>query len=32
LGFKVSRADVADCMIKLVENGKSIRKVVGVSN
>jgi putative NADH-flavin reductase len=30
-GFKVSRADVADCMIKLVENGKSIRKVVGVS-
>ena len=31
-GFKVSRADVADCMIKLVENGKSIRKVVGLSN
>ena len=30
-GFKVSRADVADCMIKLVENGKSIRQVVGVS-
>ena len=31
-GFKVSRADVADCMIKLVENGKSIRKVIGLSN
>ena len=31
-GFKVSRADVADCMIKLVENGTSVRKVVGVSN
>lgn len=31
-GFKVSRADVADCMIKLVENGTSTRKVVGVSN
>lgn len=31
-GFKVSRADVADCMIKLVESGSSIRKVVGVSN
>lgn len=31
-GFKVSRADVADCMIRLVENGKSIRKVIGLSN
>lgn len=31
-GFKVSRADVADCIIRLVENGSSIRKVVGVSN
>ncbi len=31
-GFKVSRADVADCMIKVVESGSSIRKVVGVSN
>lgn len=31
-GFKVSRADVADCMINLVENDKSIRKVVGLSN
>jgi putative NADH-flavin reductase len=31
-GFKVSRADVADCMIKAVEDGSSIRKIVGVSN
>jgi putative NADH-flavin reductase len=31
-GFRISRADVADFMVKLVENGKSIRKVVGLSN
>ena len=31
-GFNISRADVADCMIKVVENGSSIRKVVGVAN
>jgi len=31
-GFKVSRADVADFMIKAVENPSTIRKVVGVCN
>jgi putative NADH-flavin reductase len=31
-GLKVSRADVADYMIKATENHSSIRKVVGVSN
>lgn len=31
-GFKISRADVADFMIKTVENGSSIRKVVGICN
>ncbi len=31
-GFKISRADVADYMIKTVENASSIRKVVGVCN
>lgn len=31
-GFKISRADVADFMIKAAENHSSIRKVVGVSN
>lgn len=31
-GFKISRADVADFMIKAVENPSSIRKVVGISN
>jgi putative NADH-flavin reductase len=31
-GFKISRADVADCMIHVVENRSSIRKVVGVCN
>ena len=31
-GFKVSRADVADYMIKTAENHSSIRKVVGVCN
>lgn len=32
LGFTISRADVADYMIKAVENRVSIGKVVGVSN
>src|SRR6266853_869176 len=31
-GFKVARADVADFMIRVVENRSSIRKVVGVCN
>jgi putative NADH-flavin reductase len=31
-GFKISRADVADFMINLVENRSSVHKVVGVSN
>jgi putative NADH-flavin reductase len=31
-GFKISRADVADLMIKLAENRASIRKVVGIAN
>ncbi len=32
LGFKISRADVADFMIKAAENHSSIRKIVGISN
>jgi len=31
-GFKISRADVADFMVKAVENRLSSRKIVGVSN
>jgi putative NADH-flavin reductase len=31
-GLKISRADVADLMINLAENGTSIRKVVGIAN
>jgi putative NADH-flavin reductase len=31
LGFKVSRADVADCFMKTVADPASIRRVVGVS-
>jgi putative NADH-flavin reductase len=31
-GFKISRADVADFMLKAVENHASIRKIVGVCN
>ena len=31
-GFKISRADVADCMIKVVENRSVICKIVGVAN
>jgi putative NADH-flavin reductase len=30
-GLKVSRADVADLMVKLAETGASIRKVVGIA-
>jgi len=32
LGLKISRADVADFMIKAVESGSAIRKVVGICN
>jgi len=32
LGFSISRADVADCFIKIVENPASVRKVIGASN
>ncbi len=31
-GFRISRADVADCLIRTVEDGAHIRKTVGVSN
>ena len=31
-GFTITRADVADFMVKAAENGALIRKVVGVSN
>ena len=31
-GLKISRADVADLIIKLAENRASIRKVVGIAN
>src|SRR5258707_1043918 len=31
-GFKISRADVADFMIKAAENPSSIRKIAGISN
>jgi putative NADH-flavin reductase len=31
-GFKISRADVADYMIKAVENPSAIRQVIGVCN
>jgi len=31
-GFKISRADLADFMIKAVQNPFTIRKVVGVCN
>ncbi len=31
-GFKISRSDVADFMIKAVEDPSSIRKIVGISN
>jgi putative NADH-flavin reductase len=31
-GFKISRADVADCMINVAEDSSTIRTVIGVSN
>ena len=31
-GFKISRADVADCFLKTVEDAATIRKVIGASN
>jgi putative NADH-flavin reductase len=31
-GFTISRADVAECFIKVVEDGASVRKILGVSN
>jgi putative NADH-flavin reductase len=31
-GFKISRADVADFMVKAAENGSSIHKIVGICN
>ena len=31
-GFKIARADVADFMIRIVENRNSIGKIVGVCN
>jgi putative NADH-flavin reductase len=31
-GFKISRADVAEFMIKAIENRSSVRKVVGICN
>ena len=31
-GFKVSRADVADFMIKVIDDRSSIRKVIGISS
>jgi putative NADH-flavin reductase len=31
-GFTISRADVADSMIKMVENRSAIRKIIGVCN
>ena len=31
-GFKSSRADVADYMIKAAENRSSVRKIVGIAN
>jgi uncharacterized protein YbjT (DUF2867 family) len=31
-GFSISRADVADCFLKLVDDPASIRKIIGMSN
>lgn len=31
MGFRVSRADVADCMVQLVNNRSSTRKIIGIS-
>ena len=32
LGFRISRADVADFMLKAVEDHSSIKRIVGVCN
>lgn len=32
LGFKISRADVADCLIKALDDRTSVKKVLGASN
>jgi putative NADH-flavin reductase len=32
LGFKISRADVADCMLKTVEDRTTVRQITGASN
>ena len=32
LGLQISRADVADYMLRALENDKTVRKIVGVSN
>jgi len=31
-GFNISRADVADCLIKALENRASVKKILGASN
>jgi hypothetical protein len=31
-GFRISRADVADLMVKLAETRVSVHKVVGIAN
>jgi putative NADH-flavin reductase len=31
-GFNISRADVADCFLKIVEDRSSVRKILGASN
>lgn len=31
-GFNISRADVADCMIRIAEKGDSVGRILGVSN
>jgi putative NADH-flavin reductase len=31
-GFKISRADVADCLIKTLDDRTSVRRILGVSN
>jgi putative NADH-flavin reductase len=32
LGFKISRADVADFMVETVEDRSSIHKIIGICN
>jgi hypothetical protein len=31
-GFNISRGDVADCLIKALDNRASVKKILGVSN